>query len=683
MNLLSSLLKYTADQIAALRAKNTIQDSTVSGINTRLTTAEGDIDSLEAQFTTVVSAVTTDTEVTNIRVGDDGVTYDTAGNAVRKQFSDVKSDIGQLPTIETELAWTNSAYIKTGVTVGSVVDVNNPISNNAFGYIIVPVVAGDKFRLNGTGGSASKAWAFTDTSYHLLSNSANDYVATNLLLTAPSNGYLIVNTLLSATHSFVKITNKAVMTCVDEVKSSVGDIPAKKTGISWIKGAYIKTGVTVGTVVSTTPTTQSSYSYAIVPVEAGDTYRLSALGGSDPRTWAFTDTTYALLSKADNEHTSNNELLTAEQDGYLIVNTHTSQVLYKVEPASVAMLINNVAKSITDFGAVGDGVTDDTGAIQLALTECAGGTVIIPSGTFMLSETINVPSGTKFIGEGEDSVLKLVGTGFKLTPFNWRGGQKRPLIYLDPTTSGCVLENFVLIGQPSTFYDQNVEGVSINGKGHIARSLVVHDIDYFPDDFSSRAASVPGIGISVTHASDILVENCKTYNCGYEGIGTDIADNVTISNCKVGNACQTGIQVHMESTNIKVIGNVVAYTGITRPAFTLHADEGHDMSNIYVAHNTFGGALAVISVAENCVSLVENYIGGALSFSDDGYRNNWFIRGNRINGRVVTYVDKSVITDNIINISTGYYMIIHHGNTSVIDNNLGVGSVTDINIITH
>lgn len=98
MNLLSSLLKYTADQIAALRAKDTSQDTTVSGINTRLTTAEGDIDSLEAQFTTVVSAVTTDTEVTNIRVGDDGVTYDTAGNAVRAQFSDVKSDInGRLP----------------------------------------------------------------------------------------------------------------------------------------------------------------------------------------------------------------------------------------------------------------------------------------------------------------------------------------------------------------------------------------------------------------------------------------------------------------------------------------------------------------------------------------------------------------------------------------------------------
>lgn len=108
MNLLSSLLKYTADQIAALRAKDTSQDTTVSGINSRLITAEGDIDSLEAQFTTVVSAVTTDTEVTNIRFGDDGVTYDTAGNAVRKQFSDVKSDLTYTGNGTTQV--TMSAY---------------------------------------------------------------------------------------------------------------------------------------------------------------------------------------------------------------------------------------------------------------------------------------------------------------------------------------------------------------------------------------------------------------------------------------------------------------------------------------------------------------------------------------------------------------------------------------------
>lgn len=91
MNLLSSLLKYTADQIAALRAKNTSQDTTVSGIDTRLSTAETKVTNMEAQLATAIGAVTVDSEVQNIRVGDDNVTYASAGEAVRTQFSNVKS----------------------------------------------------------------------------------------------------------------------------------------------------------------------------------------------------------------------------------------------------------------------------------------------------------------------------------------------------------------------------------------------------------------------------------------------------------------------------------------------------------------------------------------------------------------------------------------------------------------
>ena len=64
--------------------------SSVTSLGTRVGQAESDIDSLESQFNTAVSAVTTDTEVTNIRVGADGVTYSTAGEAVRSQVSDLK-----------------------------------------------------------------------------------------------------------------------------------------------------------------------------------------------------------------------------------------------------------------------------------------------------------------------------------------------------------------------------------------------------------------------------------------------------------------------------------------------------------------------------------------------------------------------------------------------------------------
>ena len=67
-------------------------------VNEALAKTGTTLSQLEAQFNAAVHAVTTDTEVTNIRVGDDGVTYPTAGQAVREQFSNLKSEIKRIGT---------------------------------------------------------------------------------------------------------------------------------------------------------------------------------------------------------------------------------------------------------------------------------------------------------------------------------------------------------------------------------------------------------------------------------------------------------------------------------------------------------------------------------------------------------------------------------------------------------
>ena len=57
--------------------------------------------------------------------------------------------------------------------------------------------------------------------------------------------------------------------------------------------------------------------------------------------------------------------------------------------------------SVKDFGAVGDGVTDDTTAIQAALDY--SNHVIIPIGTYKISSTLNVVAGKRLEGFGFDS----------------------------------------------------------------------------------------------------------------------------------------------------------------------------------------------------------------------------------------------------------------------------------------
>ena len=84
--------------------------------------------------------------------------------------------------------------------------------------------------------------------------------------------------------------------------------------------------------------------------------------------------------------------------------------------------------SVKDFGAVGDGVTDDTSAIQAAVSAgIAGGKgVYIPSGTYKVTSTITVSPTNSFAiyGDGGNSVFQassFTGAVFELRPNNnWR-----------------------------------------------------------------------------------------------------------------------------------------------------------------------------------------------------------------------------------------------------------------------
>ncbi|KAK1959917.1 pectin lyase-like protein [Colletotrichum sublineola] len=73
-----------------------------------------------------------------------------------------------------------------------------------------------------------------------------------------------------------------------------------------------------------------------------------------------------------------------------------------------------VFRNVLDYGAVGDGVTDDTKAIKLAMMDgkrcgekCNGSTtknaiIYFPPGTYLISTTIPLPYGTQVIGDAND-----------------------------------------------------------------------------------------------------------------------------------------------------------------------------------------------------------------------------------------------------------------------------------------
>jgi hypothetical protein len=64
--------------------------------------------------------------------------------------------------------------------------------------------------------------------------------------------------------------------------------------------------------------------------------------------------------------------------------------------------------SVKDFGAVGDGVADDTASIQAAIT--ASDSVYIPSGTYKITSSLLVRSNLKIHGAGKNSSILKSGT---------------------------------------------------------------------------------------------------------------------------------------------------------------------------------------------------------------------------------------------------------------------------------
>lgn len=76
--------------------------------------------------------------------------------------------------------------------------------------------------------------------------------------------------------------------------------------------------------------------------------------------------------------------------------------------------------TVYDFGATGNGTTDDTAAIQAAFTamEASGGMLIVPPGIYNLAS-----AGTTFTFSSSPATLKVIGAGADTSIFRWPSGQ--------------------------------------------------------------------------------------------------------------------------------------------------------------------------------------------------------------------------------------------------------------------
>lgn len=165
---------------------------------------------------------------------------------------------------------------------------------------------------------------------------------------------------------------------------------------------------------------------------------------------------------------------------------------------------------ITDFGAKGDGVTDDTAAINRALYQlyCRQPTtqtrrgLYFPAGTYLITDTIKIPSYAYLYGDGPESTI----ISFDVAPW----------------TSTIMYTDGILVSNGGSFYRSIVEvpiGTNISNTDYWALELL-------PAYIAQTADGLQQTGVNIATNGAIPPQDINIVNMGFAT--TQIHDGILV-----------------------------------------------------------------------------------------------------------------------------------------------------------
>lgn len=298
-----------------------------------------------------------------------------------------------------------------------------------------------------------------------------------------------------------------------------------------------------------------------------------------------------------------NELIPAVQSGVTSRITPDQLATYvsTISPISTLSGIYN----IRDYGAVGDGATNDTVAINAAIAAAGaagGGTVYVPTGTYIIRPaTIS----TQYALHVAYDNIRIVGDG-------WPGGSHLKFLLYNgtdpdaawPLVSGAVQRGWGIQIESQTGF--RMAGIELDGSASST------------GDASFPASIVDGDGWDVTHKgiyfvvnvaqTDIVIRDC--YIHGWRGeivyYGGSLLDYIRIVDCRIGVTNADGISMsasNMEVRDCEIYSCVNA--GIENAYFT-----GRNVyANNYIHDTPQGAAIypALDGVQQGFVDIRDNH----------------------------------------------------------------------------
>lgn len=272
----------------------------------------------------------------------------------------------------------------------------------------------------------------------------------------------------------------------------------------------------------------------------------------------------------------------------------------------IVPIVNVQFTTPQQFGAAGDGLTDDTQAFQDAAA--TGKSIYIPEGSYVLSGKIELESNTRIFGLGE-----LIDNYVLVAPEDKEG-----LLHIS-SKENIIIEGITIKGQGATSgnYTLGSEIYAINSKNIVIRDVQITDV-------------LKCYTICAETCDNVLVDNCQMVHLTHSGVtGLNTTDNLTVQNCRIvdvtgliGNTYPimlNGYDYPISSPvtvgkNLKAINN---YIDVVTPHW--EGIDAHGGNGIVITGNVVKNPYTAVAIASqpnytaNDVLIADNVLVGATS----------------------------------------------------------------------
>ena len=328
-------------------------------------------------------------------------------------------------------------------------------------------------------------------------------------------------------------------------------------------------------------------------------------------------------------------------DGELNVTDVTFLINYLVNGGTAVNATGNYL-SAAAYGAVGDGYTDDTAALEALFADAAAHkkAVYIPSGTYMIRRPLTIKSGMEIYGDGESSIIKKYPAAWHKTVAQTSKGQTviplaavdgyhvgdhcfvtsanngnvaaRHCSYgeitaIDSVNKTVTFRSAYYAGAPEEYADGLVKahatGCYLSTSFPILRSwsfrdecvgVYIHDIcldgnrqTNEPREWTNGCIHFDAYGdvqegIAYNHHSyNHIVERCKLINASYDGVSDQGEGRLFVNNCVIAGNAMHGVHMGTAFDGAVISNNTMTGNG-TRGAGVFFCQ---DVTNVVINDN--------------------------------------------------------------------------------------------------